>query len=106
MKILYILSLLVFLTSCAGGNVAKVKFGKRCTAADDSGLKESSYIWLISKDALKSGIDDLVGIGPVLKDKLLKKYKSFIRLKEVEEDELIEFLGKNRGRSVFNQLRN
>ena len=54
MKILYILPLLVFLTSCAGGNVAKVKFGKRCTAADASGLKESSYIWLISKDALKS----------------------------------------------------
>ena len=59
-----------------------------------------------SKDALKSGIDNLVGIGPILKDKLLKKYKSFIRLKEVEEDELIKFLGKNRGRSVFNQLRN
>jgi excinuclease ABC subunit C len=59
-----------------------------------------------SKDALKSGIDDLVGIGPILKDKLLKKYKSFIRLKELEEDELIKFLGKNRGRSVFNQLRN
>ena len=59
-----------------------------------------------SKDALKSGIDGLVGIGPILKDKLLKKYKSFIRLKEVEEDELIKFLGKNRGRSVFNQLRN
>ena len=54
----------------------------------------------------RSGIDDLVGIGPILKDKLLKKYKSFIRLKELEEDELIKFLGKNRGRSVFNQLRN
>ena len=59
-----------------------------------------------SKDALKSGIDDLIGIGPVLKDKLLKKYKSFIRLKELEEEELIKFLGKTRGRSVFNQLRN
>ena len=59
-----------------------------------------------SKDALKSGSDDLVGIGPILKDKLLKKYKSFVRLKEVEEDELIKFLGKNRGRSIFNQLRN
>jgi excinuclease ABC subunit C len=59
-----------------------------------------------SKDALKSGIDNLVGIGPILKDKLLKKYKSFIRLKELEEDELIKFLGKKRGRSVFNQLRN
>ena len=54
MKILSILSLLIFLTSCAGGNVAKVKFGKRCTAADENGLKESSYVWVISKEALKS----------------------------------------------------
>ena len=54
MKIISILSLLFILTNCAGGNVAKVKFGKRCTAADNSGLKESSYIWLVSKDALKS----------------------------------------------------
>ena len=31
-----------------------------------------------SKSALKSGIDDLQGVGPILKDKLLKKYKSWI----------------------------
>ena len=42
------------LSNCAGGNVAKIKFGKRCTAANDDGLKESSYVWVISKDALKS----------------------------------------------------
>ncbi len=54
MKILSILSLLLLLTNCAGSNVAKLKFGKRCTAADDNGLKESSYVWVISKDALKS----------------------------------------------------
>ena len=42
------------LTNCAGGNMAKVKFGKRCTAADKNGLKESSYVWVISKEALKS----------------------------------------------------
>ncbi len=54
MKILSILFLFLILTNCAGGNVAKVKFGKRCTAADNSGLKESSYVWLVSKDALKS----------------------------------------------------
>ena len=54
MKILSIITLLIFLTSCAGGNVAKVKFGKRCTVADENGLKESSYVLVISKDALKS----------------------------------------------------
>lgn len=61
---------------------------------------------LRSKDALKSGMDKLKGVGPVLKDKLLSKYKSFKRLKDADEKELIIFLGKSRGRSVFNQLRN
>jgi excinuclease ABC subunit C len=61
---------------------------------------------LRSKDALKSGMDSLKGVGPVLKDKLLSKYKSFKRLKDADETELIIFLGKSRGRSVFNQLRN
>ena len=59
-----------------------------------------------SKDALKSGIDELKGVGPVLKDKLLDKYKSFKRLKDADQEDLIQFLGKNRGRSIFNQLRN
>ncbi|MBT3503041.1 excinuclease ABC subunit UvrC [Flavobacteriaceae bacterium] len=61
---------------------------------------------LRSKDALKSGIDGLKGVGPILKDKLLNKYKSFKRLKNADEEELIKFLGKIRGRSIFNQLRN
>ena len=59
-----------------------------------------------SKEALKSGIDGLKGVGPILKDKLLDKYKSFKRLKDADQEDLIQFLGKNRGRSIFNQLRN
>ena len=54
MKILSTFMLLLILTNCAGGNMAKVKFGKRCTAADENGLKESSFVWVISKEALKS----------------------------------------------------
>ncbi|MAW17396.1 MAG: hypothetical protein CBE32_000430 [Candidatus Pelagibacter sp. TMED272] len=54
MKIISILSLILFLSNCAGGNVAKIKFGKRCTAANGEGLKESSYVWVVSKDAIKS----------------------------------------------------
>ncbi len=42
------------MSNCAGGNVAKIKFGKRCTAANGEGLKESSYVWVVSKDAIKS----------------------------------------------------
>ncbi len=41
------------LTNCAGGNVAKIKFGKKCTVANSAKLQESSYIWFISKEALK-----------------------------------------------------
>ena len=54
MKILSTLILFLMLTNCAGGNIAKVKFGKRCTAADENGLKESSYVWVISEEAIKS----------------------------------------------------
>ena len=53
MKILTILSLLLLLTNCAGSNMAKVKFGQRCTASDINRLQEKSYVWFVSKDALK-----------------------------------------------------
>ena len=34
---------------------AKLKLGgKRCTVADANGLQESSYVWVISQDALES----------------------------------------------------
>ena len=53
MKILSILSLLLLLTNCAGSNMAKVKFGPRCTKSDMSQLQEKSYVWFVSKDALQ-----------------------------------------------------
>jgi len=33
--------------------MAKVKIGKRCTTANADQLQESSYVWFISKEALK-----------------------------------------------------
>lgn len=53
MKILSLLMLLLLLNNCAGGNVAKIKFGKRCTVANERQLQETSYIWFISKEASK-----------------------------------------------------
>ena len=53
MKILSIIFLLFFLTNCAGNNVAKIKFGKRCTVSDANELQEASYVWFVSKEALK-----------------------------------------------------
>ena len=53
MKILSILSLLLLLTNCAGSNMAKIKLGPRCTASDTNQLQEKSYVWVVSKEALK-----------------------------------------------------
>lgn len=53
MKILSILTLTLLLTNCAGGNVSQIKFGKKCTVADNNQLQESSYIWFVSKDAIQ-----------------------------------------------------
>ena len=53
MKTLSIISLLLLLTNCAGGNMAKMKIGKRCTVSDVNQLQESSYIWFVGKGAVK-----------------------------------------------------
>ena len=53
MKIISILILTLLLTNCAGGNVSQIKFGKKCTVADNNQLQDSSYIWFVSEDALK-----------------------------------------------------
>jgi len=53
MKIISTLILTLLLTNCAGGNVSQIKFGKKCTVADNNQLQESSYIWFVSEDALK-----------------------------------------------------
>ena len=41
MKILSIAALLLMLTNCAGGNVAKINLGKKCTIADSKQVQES-----------------------------------------------------------------
>ena len=51
MKTLSIITLLLLLTNCSSGSIAKV--GKRCTIADVNQLQESSYIWIVSKEAQK-----------------------------------------------------
>ena len=53
MKIISIAALLLMLTNCAGGNVAKqIKLGKKCTVANSKQIQESSFIWFVSKEAL------------------------------------------------------
>tara|TARA_X000000368_G_C22967734_1_gene683990 strand:+ start:866 stop:1075 length:210 start_codon:yes stop_codon:yes gene_type:complete len=53
MKTLSIISLLIFLAGCTGGgNLAKIKLGKRCTEVTDGAFQESSFIWLVGRESL------------------------------------------------------
>ncbi len=53
MKTLSIITLFLLLNNCAGSNMTKVKFGQRCTASDANQLQEKSYVWFVTKDAIK-----------------------------------------------------
>ena len=52
MKLINIILICSLLVGCAGGNVAKIKFGKRCSVADSKGHFQASYVWFVSKQAL------------------------------------------------------
>ena len=57
-----------------------------------------------SKGALKSGLDSIPGVGPKTKETLLRKFKSFKRIKEASEEELMHVLGENKGTQLHKQL--
>jgi excinuclease ABC subunit C len=57
-----------------------------------------------SKDAMQSGLDALPGVGPKTKENLLKKFKSFKRIKEASKDDLIQLIGNSKGNRLFIQL--
>ena len=59
-----------------------------------------------SKKAIQSGLDVFPGIGPKTKETLLKKFKSFKRIKEANKDDLISIIGNSKGTLLFNQLQN
>jgi len=49
-----------------------------------------------SKQQIVSELDAINGIGPVIKEKLLKKYKSVKRIREAPENEIAELIGKTK----------
>ena len=57
-----------------------------------------------SKGALKSGLDTIPGVGPKTKETLLRKFKSFKRIKEASKEDLMHVLGENKGTQLYNQL--
>ena len=57
-----------------------------------------------SKNALKSPLDEVEGIGPKTKEILLKKFKSLKRIKAASEEEIIDVLGSLKGGKIFQKL--
>lgn len=54
-----------------------------------------------SKQQTHSELDEIVGIGPVNKQKLLKAFKSVKRIKEAELSQIQEAIGEVKGRTVY-----
>ena len=57
------------------------------------------------KSAFESQIDNLDGVGAKTSELLLMQFKSFKRIQQASEKDLIELLGKAKGKSVFKQLK-
>ena len=58
-----------------------------------------------SKLSLYSKLDEIPGIGPVTRNKLLSKLKSFKRIKDASEGEIVDILGKEKGKIIFESLK-
>ncbi len=58
-----------------------------------------------SKDALKSPLDGVEGIGPKTKELLLKEFKSLRRIKTAPEDEMVKLLGQVKGVKIYKKLK-
>jgi excinuclease ABC subunit C len=59
-----------------------------------------------SKSALVSGLDGIKGIGENTKNKILKKFKSISRLKNVSDTQIINEIGKSKAQKIINYLNN
>ena len=57
-----------------------------------------------SKQQIISELDSIKGIGPIIKEKLLKKYKSVKRLKEAPKEEIVELIGKSKAELLYKEL--
>lgn len=58
-----------------------------------------------SKHALHSALDDIKGIGPKTRDKLLSTFKSVKRIKGATLDELATSIGKDKGKTVYDYFK-
>ena len=57
-----------------------------------------------SKGSLHSELDQITGVGPATRDKLLGHFKSLKRIKKASKENLAKVLGKLNGDKVYNGL--
>ncbi|MDR0543021.1 MAG: excinuclease ABC subunit UvrC [Dysgonamonadaceae bacterium] len=58
-----------------------------------------------SRQQIASELDAIKGIGPVVKEKLLKKYKSVKKIKEASPAEIVECIGPKKAEALFRGFR-
>ena len=59
-----------------------------------------------SKSQISSELDNIKGIGPQTKKKLLSHFKSIKRIKEASEEEIINTIGMAKGKIIINHFKN
>ena len=57
-----------------------------------------------SKEALKSPLDNIDGLGAKTKELLIKEFKSLKRIKAASQEEITKLLGQVRGGNIFKRL--
>ncbi len=57
-----------------------------------------------NKISVSSKLDEISGIGPKTKTKILNKFKSLKRVKEVTEKDLIKLLGNKKGKMIYKEI--
>ena len=57
-----------------------------------------------NKFSVSSKLDEISGIGPKTKIKILNKFKSLKRVKEVTEKDLIKLLGNKKGKMIYKEI--
>ena len=57
-----------------------------------------------SKSSLKSSLDDIKGVGPKTKIKLIKKFNSFNNIKKASKNELSKLIGVSKGKNLYENL--
>lgn len=55
-----------------------------------------------SKAQIKSQLDDIQGVGPVIKQKLLRHFGSVNKIKSASQEELVKIVGISRAAAIYN----